>query len=70
MRIIEKNVNVITGEETIIERDETAEEVKAREDWEKHCAQLAAEQAERDAARQAVLDKLGLSPDEVKALLG
>ena len=29
-----------------------------------------AEQASKDAARQAVLDKLGLSADEVAALLG
>ena len=29
-----------------------------------------AEQAAKDAARQAVLDKLGLSADEVAALLG
>lgn len=70
MKIIEKNVDVLTGEETIIERDETAEEIEVRENWEKHCADLATEQAERDAARQAVLEKLGLSADEVKALLG
>ena len=69
MKIIEKNVNVVTGEETIVEREETAEEAKAREDWEKHCAELAAEQASKDAARQAVLNKLGLTADEVTALL-
>lgn len=30
---------------------------------------IAAQKAEKDAARQAVLDKLGLSADEVAALL-
>lgn len=70
MKIIQKIVDVTTGEETIIERDETAEETKVREEWEKHCAELAAEQASKDAAKQAVLEKLGLSPDEVAALLG
>ena len=70
MKIIQKIVDVTTGEETIIERDETAEELKARENWEKQTAELAAEQVSKDAARQAVLDKLGLSADEVAALLG
>jgi hypothetical protein len=32
--------------------------------------QKADEQATKDAARQAVLDKLGLSADEIAALLG
>ena len=70
MKIIQKIVDVTTGKETIIERDETAEELKARENWEKQSAELAAEQASKVAARQAVLDKLGLSADEVAALLG
>ena len=70
MKIIEKIVDVTTGEETIIERDETAEELKDRENWEKQSAELAAEQTSKNAARQAVLDKLGLSADEVAALLG
>ena len=33
-------------------------------------AAVEAEQAAKDAAKQAVLDKLGLSADEVAALLG
>jgi hypothetical protein len=68
----EKIVDAITGDETI--RPFTADEVKeleaeqaktkAEDDARKH------EQATKDAARQAVLDKLGLSADEVAALLG
>lgn len=69
MKIIQKIVDVITGEETIIERDETAEELKARENWEKHTAELAAEATAKEAARQAVLTKLGLTAEEVAALL-
>ena len=70
MKIIEKEFNVTTGEEIITERDETAAETKARLD---HAKEVAAKQAEADAnaaAKQAVLDKLGLSAEEVAALLG
>lgn len=68
MKIIEKIVDVTTGEETIIERDETAEETKARKEWEKQTAQFLAEEATKAAARQAVLDKLGLTAEETAAL--
>jgi ribosome assembly protein YihI (activator of Der GTPase) len=70
MKIIEKTFNVETGEETIIERDETSAETKERLDYAK---ELAAKQAEADAkvaAKEAVLEKLGLSAEEVAALLG
>lgn len=68
MKIIEKNVNVVTGEETITERDETAEEKKERENAEKQTADLLAQEATITAARQAVLDKLGLTAEEIAAL--
>jgi hypothetical protein len=70
MKIIEKEFNAITGEETITERDETAAETKARLD---HAKEIAAKQAEAEAkatARAAILDRLGLSPEEAKILLG
>lgn len=70
MKIIEKEFNVQTGEETITERDETAAEKKARETLEK---EIAAEQAEAEAkaaARQAIADRLGLTADELQVLLG
>ena len=70
MKIIEKVLDLSTGEETMTERDETVAEKKAREKFE---AQIAAEQAENEAkttARQIVLDRLGLTADEVKLLLG
>jgi len=68
----EKIVDLITGEETI--RPFTAAETAAveaeRAKFEAEAKAIAKEQATKDAARQAVLDKLGLSADEVAALLG
>ena len=61
-------VNAITGE--AVTRDYTeAEAAQRAKDLAKHAA-LKAAQAERKAARQAVLDKLGLTADEAAALLG
>ncbi len=69
MKIIEKEFNVITGETTVTERDETAHEQAARETRE---AEFAAQQADAQAkatARQAVLDRLGLTAEEAQLLL-
>ena len=61
-------VNAQTGE--VITRDYTeAEAAQRAQDLTKHAA-LAEAKAERAAARQAVLDKLGLTQDEAQALLG
>jgi hypothetical protein len=70
MKIIEKDFNLETGEETITERDETLEETKARENHEKAVKKELAELQAKEAARQAVLEKLGLTADEAAALLG
>jgi hypothetical protein len=70
MKITEKEFNVITGETTITERDETADETKARLDHAKELAAMNAYEESKAIARQAVLDKLGLTADEVTALLG
>ena len=70
MKIIEKEFNVVTGEETITERNETSAETKARLDRAK---EIAAEQAEAEAkatARAAIFDRLGLTADEAAILLG
>ena len=69
MIIIEKEFNCITGEETITERLETAAETKARLDYTKA---LAAEQAEAEAkaaARQIILDRLGITAEEAALLI-
>jgi len=58
-------IDVATGEvfETETSKESIAE-AKALQD------QLAAEQANREAARLALLNKLGISPEEVALLLG
>ena len=68
MAYIEKTINITTGEET--SRNYTEEEVAEVEANQARAAIKTAEQAVKDAAKQAVLDKLGLSADEVAALLG
>jgi hypothetical protein len=69
MKIIKKEFNVQTGEETITERDETAAETKARLDNAKEIAAKEAEIVAKETARQAVLAKLGLTAEEAAALL-
>jgi hypothetical protein len=67
----EKIVNIETGEETW--RDYTPEEVAqveaAQAEAAAEAAQLAAEIADKEAARQALLDKLGITEEEAKLLL-
>jgi len=71
MKIIEKEFNALTGEETIIERDATIKEI---EDYEKEQAEARARaeaQAQAEAKRQVALAKLaalGLEEDDLKAL--
>jgi hypothetical protein len=70
MKIIEKEFNVQTGEETIIERDETVAEKKVREKLETEISKTQAEAEANAAARQAIADRLGLTTDELQVLLG
>lgn len=70
MKITVKEFNVITGEETITERDLTPSEKKEREAFEKEVAARQAEAEAKAAARQAIADRLGLTADELQVLLG
>lgn len=70
MKIIERTFNAITGETKDVERDETPAEIKSREDAIAAAQLRAAEAAEKEAARQAVLNKLGLTAEDAAALLG
>jgi hypothetical protein len=67
----EKIVDISTGEETI--RPYTADEIKAVETAQaKSAAELAefeADQKAKQATRKAISDKLGLTADEMAALL-
>ena len=70
MKRIEKDFNVLTGEEIITERDETAVEKKARETMVKEIAAAQAEAEIKAAQRQAIANRLGLTADELQVLLG
>ena len=69
MKIIERIYNLETNETTDIERDMTDQEIaKVAENLK--VAELEAKAAQTKAtARQAVLDKLGLTTEEIAALL-
>ena len=70
MKKIIKDFNIVTGEETITERDETAVEKKEREAAQKEIATAKAEAEAKEIAREALLEKLGITADEAKLLLG
>lgn len=64
----EKIVNLETGEETW--RDYSAAEIAEVEKAQAEAAARIAELAEKDAARQALLTKLGITEEEARLLLG
>lgn len=64
----EKIIDLATGEETY--RDYTAEEIAAVEAAQTESLALAKAEAEKQAARQGLLDRLGITADEAKLLLG
>ena len=70
MKIIEKIVDLETGEENIIEREETATEKAERKKFEAQVVKEKAAQAEADAKRAAILNKLGITEEEARLLLG
>ena len=70
MKITEKTLDITTGEEIITERDETPAETKARLDEAKDLAAAQAEAEAKANEKAALLEKLGISEDEAKLLLG
>jgi len=70
MKITEKDFNIITGEETITEREETAQEQLDREANEAEAAKLQVKAEAKAKAKQEIADRLGLTADELKVLLG
>jgi len=68
MKPIIKIHNIETGE--IIEREMTNDELAQQEADKETAAAEAAELAAKEAARQTLLDKLGITADEAKLLLG
>ena len=70
MKIVEKEFNVQTGETTITEREETAAEKKYREKAEADFISAQAEAEAKATAKAAILDRIGLTADELKTILG
>ena len=70
MKITQKIFDIQTGEETITERDETAAEKKAREAREKETVAELAKAEAQATAKAAILDRIGLTADELKTILG
>lgn len=70
MKSIEKIFDVSTGEQTIIERELSKEEIAEITAFQLAEEKKVALQAEKEAARKAVLAKLGLSDEEAAVLLG
>ena len=71
MKIIEKEYNAQTGEETIIQRDATPIEIAEFEKAQAEAQARAEAEAQAEAKRQAAIAKLaalGLEEDDLKAL--
>jgi hypothetical protein len=69
-KIIERTFNLETGKTVDSERAMTAEEIVQVEEAQSLAAQRQASRQANEAARQAVLTKLGLTAEEAQALLG
>lgn len=69
MKRIDVVIDALTGEETRTERDETPEEKIFREQTEEYNKKIEMELKQRAIARQAILDRLGLTEEEAKLLL-
>jgi hypothetical protein len=67
--IKEKTINTQTGEETIVDREKTAEEIQAELDRANAIAAAQAEAEAKATARAAILDRLGLTAEEAAILL-
>ena len=63
-----KIVDCTTGEETV--RDATAEEIAQIELDAANSAVLKAEAETKETAKAAILDRIGLTADELKTILG
>ena len=69
MKIIEKEFNALTGEETITERNASAKEIADYEAAQAQAEAKAQAEAARAAQKAALLNKLGITEEEAKLLL-
>jgi hypothetical protein len=70
MKIIEKDFNIQTGEETITERDATPKEIAEAQRLQTEAVERQAEAETKAAQRQVILDRLGLTSEEARLILG
>lgn len=70
MKHIETIFDASTGETKVVERDFTAEELVEIENEKIKAQKIKEELEKRNAARQAILDRLGLTEEEARLLLG
>jgi hypothetical protein len=69
MKITEKHFDIITGEQTVIEREETAEETQSRLLRAAEIAEAKTKAEAKAIEKAALLAKLGITDDEAKLLL-
>ena len=69
MKIQEKIIDLTTGNETIVERDETAAETKLRLDRAKEIAAAQSILEAKKVQKAALLERLGITADEAVLLL-
>lgn len=70
MKVGQIEFNAETGEETFTERELTAKEIKAKEARDKALAAQEELIAKAAAEKAALLNRLGLTEDELKTILG
>lgn len=70
MKIIEKIFDASTGEESIIEREETVKEKAERAELERAEAERKANAEAQANAKAALLERLGITEEQAKLLLG
>ena len=69
MKITEKEYNATTGEETITEREMTAQELSERETVRSEIAARQETEAQKAVNKAALLSKLGITQEEASLLL-
>jgi hypothetical protein len=69
MKINEAFFDIETGEETVVERELTAEEVKKYKAAEAERLEVIKQHQKALAAKSVILEKLGITEDEAKLLL-
>lgn len=70
MKSVEKIFDVVTGETVVIEHDLTPEQIEEQIKATEEAKKRAIEETKILEARKTILEKLGLTEEEAKVLLG